>query len=379
MKSNRRRFDHNPGAVHRERPRNHDGTFRRADSSSQDTRRNIVAHWVEEEVAWRRRFLDGSFAKIAALVVEAAHRRILPRAPLPAGIKFPDNYTLSGRGALKAFARYRARAKPNWANRKKADSNLGYKTATRKSPNQPLGLVRLQFRPRLPFSKRGAAGDLDLGIVDLGDLDLKGLETLEELLSLFRSIEVEPSRTKTTLQADLFYRADPKFEEIRRYLTPREQERIAGIWERGRQRALKNSQKHDGRKSEAESPNQGSEAPAKAETSVSNEPPARSEGISYVDTSRAAGSHADGKTPKSARRSTQGKKADRETLPVEERRLRDKIIAHFSANPQQSYWLADLVRVLKVEPASLRSVLNDVKKEGIVEEYHPGLWRFKKS
>ena len=87
-----------------------------------------------------------------------------------------------------------------------------------------------------------------------------------------------------------------------------------------------------------------------------------------------------GKTPKSAQRSTQGKKVDGEILPTKEWfRLRSKIISHFSANPQESYWLADLVRVLNVEPASPRSVLNDVKKEGIAEEYHPGLWRFKKS
>jgi hypothetical protein len=59
--------------------------------------------------------------------------------------------------------------------------------------------------------------------------------------------------------------------------------------------------------------------------------------------------------------------------------VRNEVIAHFSANPLKPYWLADLVQILKVEPESLRSVLNDVKKEGIVEEYHPGLWRLKKS
>jgi hypothetical protein len=216
-------MDHNGRAVRREGLRNDDGTFRKKDSSKQATRRSIIAHWVEEEVALRRRFADGSFAKITALVVEAARKQILPRVPLPAGVKFPDNYTLSGRGALKAFARYRARAKPNWANRKASNSNVGDETATssqgqrRNLPNQPLRLVRLQLRPRTPFSEGRAGDDLDLGTFDLGGLSPKDLEALEEWLCLISAIELETSTTRTTLRPDVIYTADPnskKYDDI---------------------------------------------------------------------------------------------------------------------------------------------------------------------
>ena len=267
MKWNPSRIDHSGPAVRRERLRNKDGTFRRG-GSSKDTQRTIIARWVEEEVALRRRFAEGSFAKIAGLVVAAVRGRTLPRVRLPAGVKFPDNYTLSGRGALKAFARYRAREKTRRANRKGTDFNAAYETQasspaqTSKLQDQPR-TVRLELRPRQLFP-RASLGYVNLGIFDLGGRDPEFYEVLDELLWHFSARRVEPPKTKTTLEPDVVYTADPKFEEIRQVLTTREQQQLAKIWERGRQRALKKSAERERRKSRIESLSKDSEVPAKA-------------------------------------------------------------------------------------------------------------------
>jgi hypothetical protein len=300
MKSNRSRTNHNEQGVPRERLRNNDGSFRRTDSPSQETPRSIIAHWLEEEVAARRIFADGSFAKIAALAAAAAHRRILPRAPLPAGVKFPDNYTVSGRGALKAFARYKARGKTNRANRKRSDSKFECEMETsppeRTSDDEPLRVVRLQIQPRRSPSSAEYGSALNLGTFDLGDLDSRGLPVLVGQLGYFRAAEVGIKSTKTTLQPDIFYTADPKYEEIRKALTLREQAQIARIWERGKRRALKKSEASEGQKSGVESLNPRSEVSA-AEPSGSKEgltsaAQVRSKEISPPKTSRVPSSHA---------------------------------------------------------------------------------------
>jgi hypothetical protein len=94
--------------VKRKRQRNDDGTFGRANAPSRTTDRTSIARWAEDEVV-QRKIGGGSFSNIADAVSKAGRGEIASRIPRPEGVKFPADYSISGRAAAKAFGRRNTR------------------------------------------------------------------------------------------------------------------------------------------------------------------------------------------------------------------------------------------------------------------------------
>jgi hypothetical protein len=86
------------------KPRNSDGTMRRADRPKGLTNRSIIARWVEAETLHLKR-LGMGYQAIADHIVEVAHGRQKAMAPVPQEAQFPQEYQISMQAVHRAFRR----------------------------------------------------------------------------------------------------------------------------------------------------------------------------------------------------------------------------------------------------------------------------------
>jgi len=86
------------------KPRNSDGTLRRADRSKTLTTRTVVARWVEAETLHLKQ-LGMSYVRIAEHVVRFAQGCEKAIVDLPEGIHFPARYRISPQAVHRAFQR----------------------------------------------------------------------------------------------------------------------------------------------------------------------------------------------------------------------------------------------------------------------------------
>ena len=86
------------------KPRNSDGTMRRANKPKGLTNRSIIARWVEAETLHLKR-LGMSYQAIADHVVEVAQGRQKAMAPVPQDAQFPEGYQISMQAVHRAFRR----------------------------------------------------------------------------------------------------------------------------------------------------------------------------------------------------------------------------------------------------------------------------------
>src|SRR5580704_9172970 len=92
----------------RNKPRNADGTLRRANQPKVLTNRSIIARWVEAETLHLKR-LGMSFQVIADHIVGVAHGRQQAMAPIPEHAAFTEEYCISAQAVHRAFRRGIAR------------------------------------------------------------------------------------------------------------------------------------------------------------------------------------------------------------------------------------------------------------------------------
>src|SRR5260370_34738160 len=78
----------------RNKPRNSDGTMRRASRPKVLTNRSIIARWVETETLHLKR-LGMGYQAIADHIVEVAQGRQKAMAPVPHDAQFPEGYQIS--------------------------------------------------------------------------------------------------------------------------------------------------------------------------------------------------------------------------------------------------------------------------------------------
>src|ERR1700675_1474779 len=88
----------------RKKPRNSDGTIRRANQPKQLTNRSIIARWVEAETLHLKR-LGMGYQSIADHIVEVAQGRRKAMAPVPQDAEFSDGYQISLQAVPRAFRR----------------------------------------------------------------------------------------------------------------------------------------------------------------------------------------------------------------------------------------------------------------------------------
>ena len=85
-------------------PRNSDGTLRRANRSKGLTNRSLIARWVEAETLHLKR-LGMSYQAIADHLMAVARGQRQAVVPVPAEVRFPDEYRISLQAAHLAFKR----------------------------------------------------------------------------------------------------------------------------------------------------------------------------------------------------------------------------------------------------------------------------------
>lgn len=90
------------------KPRNSDGTMRRANNPKRLTNRSIIARWVEAETLHLKR-LGMGYQAIADHIVEVAQVRQKAMAPVPQDAQFPEGYQISMQAVHRAFRRAIAR------------------------------------------------------------------------------------------------------------------------------------------------------------------------------------------------------------------------------------------------------------------------------
>ncbi len=86
------------------KPRNSDGTMRRANKPKGLTNRSIIARWVEAETLHLKR-LGMGYQAIADHIVEVAQGRRKAMAPVPQDAQFPEGYQISMQAVHRAFRR----------------------------------------------------------------------------------------------------------------------------------------------------------------------------------------------------------------------------------------------------------------------------------
>jgi hypothetical protein len=86
------------------RPRNSDGTIRRANRSKRLTNRSIIARWVEAETL-QLKLLGMSYQAIAEHITAVAQGQSNAVVTLPAQMRFPDGYRISTQAVHAAFKR----------------------------------------------------------------------------------------------------------------------------------------------------------------------------------------------------------------------------------------------------------------------------------
>jgi hypothetical protein len=86
------------------KPRNSDGTMRRANKPKGLTNRSIIARWVEAETLHLKR-LGMGYQAIADHIVEVAQGRQKAMAPVPQDAQFSEGYQISMQAVHRAFRR----------------------------------------------------------------------------------------------------------------------------------------------------------------------------------------------------------------------------------------------------------------------------------
>src|SRR5208282_1735051 len=88
----------------RNKPRNSDGTIRRANKPKQLTSRSLIARWVEAETLHLKR-LGMSYQAIADHISGVAQGQRKAMVPVPAQVEFPQAYRISMQAVHRAFQR----------------------------------------------------------------------------------------------------------------------------------------------------------------------------------------------------------------------------------------------------------------------------------
>jgi hypothetical protein len=88
----------------RNRPRNSDGTLRKANQPGLTTNRSSTAPWVESETLHLKR-LGMSFQRIAEHLVAVADGHQQAMVPIPEHLRFPQDYSISPQAVHHAFRR----------------------------------------------------------------------------------------------------------------------------------------------------------------------------------------------------------------------------------------------------------------------------------
>src|SRR5260370_29684782 len=88
----------------RNKPRNSDGTMRRASRPKVLTNRSIIARWVEAETLHLKR-LGMGYQAIAEHIMGVAQGRQRPMVPVPQDAPFPEGYRISMQAVHRAFRR----------------------------------------------------------------------------------------------------------------------------------------------------------------------------------------------------------------------------------------------------------------------------------
>jgi hypothetical protein len=88
----------------RKRPRNSDGTLRRANRPKRLTNRSRIAGWIEAETLHLKR-LGMGYQAIAEQVMGVAQGHRQPMVPLPTDVRFPKEYSISMQAVHRAFRR----------------------------------------------------------------------------------------------------------------------------------------------------------------------------------------------------------------------------------------------------------------------------------
>lgn len=86
------------------KPRNSDGTIRRANRPKQVTNRSLVARWVEAE-SLRLKVMGMGYLAIADHIVRVARGGEKPMVPLPEGTVLPPDYRISMQAVHRACRR----------------------------------------------------------------------------------------------------------------------------------------------------------------------------------------------------------------------------------------------------------------------------------
>jgi hypothetical protein len=81
--------------------RNTDGTFRNNNKATRVSPRSLRARWVETE-ALALKSLGFPFSRIAAQLTEVGRGRQRPVSPLPPGVSFPPDYSISSVACYRA-------------------------------------------------------------------------------------------------------------------------------------------------------------------------------------------------------------------------------------------------------------------------------------
>jgi hypothetical protein len=84
--------------------RNTDGTFRNNNKATRISPRSLRARWVETE-ALALKLLGFPFSRIAAQLTEVGRGRQRPLTPLPPGVSFPPDYSISSVACYRAVER----------------------------------------------------------------------------------------------------------------------------------------------------------------------------------------------------------------------------------------------------------------------------------
>ncbi len=132
----------------RRKPRNSDGTLRRANRPQRLTNRSIIARWVEAETLHLKR-LGMGYQAIADQIVGAAHGQRKAMVPVPAEAEFPRDYGISMQAVHRAFLRGIVRL-PN------AEA-----AALRKLDNERLEDMLLSLQPGI---RRGDPRSVEVGV-----------------------------------------------------------------------------------------------------------------------------------------------------------------------------------------------------------------------
>src|SRR5271170_4005522 len=86
------------------KPRNSDGTIRRANRPKSFTNRSLIARWVEAETLYDKR-LGMSYQAIADHIEGVAQGKRKAMVPVPTEVEFPREYRISMQAVHRAFLR----------------------------------------------------------------------------------------------------------------------------------------------------------------------------------------------------------------------------------------------------------------------------------